>query len=193
VANVKTHEGSAKGVKAHGVYPNKGRLKHTRETRRRTKPVVVKGLDLFRKSMRTGMPGANSHVMLLGLKTVDAPSLVRLVQGGLPYESFEQLVANTALPNNEMLRLVSIPQRTLTRRKQEGRFHQDESDRLVRISRIFARALELFEGHRDSAMHWLSQPQKALAEGIPMAMARTEVGALEVERLIGRLEHGVFT
>ena len=63
----------------------------------------------------------------------------------------------------------------------------------MRASRIFARALSLFEGDRDAAKHWLSEPQRALGGEVPLAVARTEVGGLEVERLIGRLEHGVFT
>jgi putative toxin-antitoxin system antitoxin component (TIGR02293 family) len=68
-----------------------------------------------------------------------------------------------------------------------------ESDRLVRASRIFGRALSLFEGDRDAATHWLSEPQKALGGEVPLSVARTELGALEVERLIARLEHGVFS
>ena len=51
----------------------------------------------------------------------------------------------------------------------------------------------LFEGDRDAAKSWLSAPQKALGGEVPLTIARTELGALEVERAIGRLEHGVFT
>jgi putative toxin-antitoxin system antitoxin component (TIGR02293 family) len=58
---------------------------------------------------------------------------------------------------------------------------------------VFAHALRLFEGDRDAAKGWLSRPQKALGGLPPVSVARTEVGALEVERLIGRLDHGVFT
>jgi putative toxin-antitoxin system antitoxin component (TIGR02293 family) len=132
-------------------------------------------------------------VVLLGLETFDSPQLLRAVEYGLPFGAFERFVAATSLPKTDVLTLVNIPQRTLTRRKREGRFHQDESDRLVRAARIFAHALSLFEGDRDRAKHWLSEPQKALGGAFPLALARTEVGALEVERLIGRLEHGVFT
>jgi putative toxin-antitoxin system antitoxin component (TIGR02293 family) len=139
------------------------------------------------------MPGVNSYVVLLGLETFDSVRLLRSVERGLPYRAFERLVANTSLSSDAALVLVNIPQRTLTRRKREGRFHQDESDRLVRASRIFAHALSLFEGDRDAAKHWLSAPQKALGGAVPLLLARTELGALEVERLIGRLEHGVFT
>ncbi len=151
------------------------------------------GLDRFRRFLEAGSPGVNSYVVLLGLETFDSLQLLRSVERGLPYRAFERLVANTSLPSDAALVLVNIPQRTLTRRKREGRFHQDESDRLVRASRIFAHALSLFEGDRDAAKHWLSEPQKALGGAIPLSLARTEVGALEVERLLGRLEHGVFT
>ena len=116
------------------------------------------GLKRYRAFLETGSPGANSHVVLLGLQTFDAPQLLRSVEQGLPYSAFERLVANTALTTDAALALVNIPVRTLTRRKREGRFHQDESDRLVRASRIFGRAITLFEGDRDAAKHWLSEP-----------------------------------
>ena len=68
----------------------------------------------------------------------------------------------------------------------------DESDRLLRASRVFGRALELFEGDPEAARRWLGLPQPALGGATPLAFARTEAGAREVEDLVGRLEHGVF-
>ena len=151
------------------------------------------GLERYRRFLAGGIPGPNSHVVLLGLRTFDSPQLLRSIERGLPYSAFERLLANTTLPSDAVLVLVNIPQRTLTRRKLAGRFHQDESDRLVRAARIFGRALSLFEGNRDAAKRWLSEPQRALGGEVPLLVSRTEVGALEVERLIGRLEHGVFS
>jgi putative toxin-antitoxin system antitoxin component (TIGR02293 family) len=150
------------------------------------------GFDRFRKVLEARGPGPNSHVILLGLKVFDFRQLRRSVQAGLPYGAFETLVANTTIPGDTAMMLLNIPRRTLTRRKREGRFHQDESDRLLRASRVFGRALGLFEGDRDAAKRWLPDPQRGLGGEVPLAVARTEVGALEVERLIGRLEHGVF-
>jgi putative toxin-antitoxin system antitoxin component (TIGR02293 family) len=151
------------------------------------------GLARFRRFLEVGRAGANAHVVLLGLETFESPQLLRSVERGLPYRTFEHLVDNTTIPSDDALVLLRIPQRTLTRRKREGRFHQDESDRLVRASRVFGRALSLCEGDCDAARRWLSEPQKGLGGEIPLALARTEVGAHEVERLIGRLEYGVFT
>lgn len=151
------------------------------------------GWERFRRSLESGDAGPNGYVVLLGLESSDSRQLRQSVEDGLPYGAFERLVANTSLASDEALVLVNIPRRTLTRRKREGRFHQDESDRLVRGSRIVARALELFDGDREAAKHWLSEPQKALGGAVPLVTARTDVGAREVEHLIGRLEHGVFT
>jgi putative toxin-antitoxin system antitoxin component (TIGR02293 family) len=168
------------------------RKKARRTAKRSVGRPVASGLDRFRAFLRTGGQGPNSHVILLGIETFDSPDLLRSVARGLPYSAFERLVANTSFASEDALVLVNIPSRTLTRRKREGRFHEDESDRLVRASRLFGRALSLFEGDRDAAKQWLSAPQRALGGAVPFVLARTEVGALEVERLIGRLEQGVF-
>ena len=96
------------------------------------------------------------------------------------------------LSREEMAELVQIRPRTLDRRKKEGRLHPEESDRLLRASRVFGRAIALFEGDVEGALGWLSSPQRALGGAVPLEMARTEIGAGEVEDLIGRLEHGVF-
>jgi putative toxin-antitoxin system antitoxin component (TIGR02293 family) len=40
---------------------------------------------------------------------------------------------------------------------------------------------------------WLKSPQKALGGKTPLEYSDTEPGAREVEDLLGRLEHGVFS
>jgi putative toxin-antitoxin system antitoxin component (TIGR02293 family) len=69
----------------------------------------------------------------------------------------------------------------------------DESEKLLRLSAVFEQAIELFEGNDTDALNWLTTPKKALENETPLAYSRTELGAREVEHLIGRLEHGVFS
>ena len=152
----------------------------------------TRDLDRFRQYMRHGSPGPNAYVLLLGLETFDPPALLRAVRKGLSYRSFERFRHNTSLPFERVIDLIDIPRRTLTHRKREGRFLPDESDRLLRASRIFGKTLELFEGDRDAATEWLTTRQPALGGSVPLDVAKSEVGALEVERVVGRLEHGVF-
>jgi putative toxin-antitoxin system antitoxin component (TIGR02293 family) len=152
-----------------------------------------KDVARFRQYLHRARRGPHAYVILLGLDTFDAPDLLQAIKKGLPYRAFDRLRNNTTLTSERLLDLINIPRRTLTRRKREGRFLADESDRLVRASRLFGKALELFEGDRIAAAEWLSTKQPALGGAIPLDLAKTEVGSLEVERLLGRLEHGVFS
>lgn len=152
----------------------------------------TKDLQCFHTFLRKGGPGPNSHVILLGLRLFETPDLLKAIQRGFTYHTFERFQRNIALPVESVMLLVNIPRRTLTRRKNEGRFAPEESDRLVRASRVYGKALELFEGNINGASSWLLAPQRGLGGAVPLALAQTDVGSREVERLIGRLEHGVF-
>jgi putative toxin-antitoxin system antitoxin component (TIGR02293 family) len=146
----------------------------------------------FHGFLEHGSPGPHAYAVLLGLDAFDAPHLLRSITRGFPYRTLERFQRNTSLPLDRITELVDIPRRTLTRRKGEGRFLPEESDRLLSASRLFALALALFEGDRDAAADWLTRPQPALGGAIPIDLARTALGTREVEALIGRLEHGVF-
>ena len=78
------------------------------------------------------------------------------------------------------------------RRKARGWLHPEESERLLRLSSIFEKAMRLFEGDVDAARGWLTTRSLELGEP-PLESARTQIGAREVEDLIDRLEQGVFT
>ena len=69
----------------------------------------------------------------------------------------------------------------------------DELKQRLRAARLFVRAVQLFHGNQAAARTWLSSPQPALGEAVPSKLAETEEGALEVERVLGRIEHGVFS
>jgi putative toxin-antitoxin system antitoxin component (TIGR02293 family) len=130
---------------------------------------------------------------LIGVKADRVESLIGEVNKGFSYEALEKLQNALSLPIKEIAEAAQINPRTLLRRKASGRFQPDESDRLLRLARVTARALELFEGDLAAARRWLNEPQEALNQQTPLSMARTEIGSREVEHLIGRLEHGVFT
>jgi putative toxin-antitoxin system antitoxin component (TIGR02293 family) len=129
----------------------------------------------------------------LGLSALGTDDLIRAVERGLSFKSLEIFSAETGFPPAEVASIVGIPERTFARRKSSGRLSPDESERLLRVSSIFERATALFEGDVGETMEWLTQPKKALGDKVPLAYSRSELGAREVENLIGRLEHGVFT
>jgi putative toxin-antitoxin system antitoxin component (TIGR02293 family) len=150
-------------------------------------------LAAFRKAARGRRRGPHFYVTLLGLDAFETPALLRSVEAGFPYRAFERFQRNVGLPTEALASLVQIPRRTLARRREEDRLTAEESDRLLRASRLFGKAIALFEGDADAARGWFSTPAPALARRTPLDVAATEVGAREVENLLGRLEHGVFS
>ena len=61
-----------------------------------------------------------------------------------------------------------------------------------RVFRIFHRAKEVF-GDEGLAKEWLKQPLEYFDRKTPLQYAGTELGGREVENLLGRIEHGVFS
>lgn len=133
-----------------------------------------------------------SYADTIGLDATDRMDLSERVLEGLPYKSFVRLMKTMELTNRRLAELVQISERTLVRRRKEGRLKSDESERLLRFSRLFGMAMDLFDGDRAAAQEWLSSPSRALKGMTPLEASKTEVGAREVEDLIVRLEHGVF-
>ncbi|MEO8130468.1 MAG: antitoxin Xre-like helix-turn-helix domain-containing protein [Bryobacteraceae bacterium] len=129
----------------------------------------------------------------LGLKAGSTNELIAALERGLPFQSLERLAEASGMGQAAIVHAMGIPERTVARRKTAGRFSPDESERLLRISFIFEQALELFEGDAKGAVRWLTTPKRALEGHVPLDYSRTELGAREVENLVGRLEHGVFS
>jgi len=129
----------------------------------------------------------------LGIEAADTPALIREIEAGFSFDALQRLEAHSGLSLSQLACVVGIPERTLARRKAAGRLSPEESERLVRISYLVDKALELFEGDLEAAARWFTSPKKALDNQQPIQYARTELGAREVENLLGRLEYGVFS
>ena len=130
---------------------------------------------------------------ILGVMAESSGELIRQVGKGFSFHALHALESHSGIPVAQIVRILGIPSRTLARRKASGRLTADESEKLLRLSSTFENALELFEGNRRQALAWLSSPKKEFEDQTPLEYSRTEVGAREVEDLIGRLEHGVFS
>ncbi len=131
--------------------------------------------------------GPHGYVSLLGLMTYDLPDLLRSIEGGLAARAFDQFVEATGLDDDRVADFTDITRKTLAARRDEGRFSRDESDRLVRAARVFGGALTFFKGDRATAAAWLQSGQPTLGGSAPIELARTDLGAREVERVLADL------
>ena len=149
-------------------------------------------IDSYLRAIRASR-GPNVHAALLGLRDFDTVTLQKRVEKGFAFTTVLRVLRLMALPMQVLAEILLIPPRTLQRRKTIGRLEPDESDRLLRLTRIYGKAIELFEGDNRAALEWLHSPVTALGGATPLSMLKTEPGAQEVERLIARLEYGVFS
>jgi putative toxin-antitoxin system antitoxin component (TIGR02293 family) len=114
------------------------------------------------------------------------------VEDGLPTEALERVMANSGLSWSEIGELV-IPRRTFSHRKEQGQsLTPEESDRLVRLLRVMAKARETLQ-NVEKAERWLRSSNRALGGRTPLETLQTESGARLVENVLGRIAHGVYS
>ena len=146
---------------------------------------------------KTGLVAALIHARPGGLGgeakrgAFSPPELIERIQNGLAVHELEVLQQSLAVPMERLAPKLGISRATWQRRKAGGRLGREESDRVVRFARLMGKAVEVLEGETD-ARRWLSAPQIGLGGAVPLDYAETEVGAREVEDLLGRIEYGVY-
>ncbi|TLY57886.1 MAG: DUF2384 domain-containing protein [Gammaproteobacteria bacterium] len=118
--------------------------------------------------------------------------MAAVVLGGLPPSVVKRIGAFLGIRATKVGSIVKISEKTLDRRLKSGaRLKPDESERLARLMRIISLAVSALESE-DNARQWLQRPLRELGGQTPLQLAATEPGSREVERVLGRIEHGIF-
>lgn len=122
----------------------------------------------------------------------DLGGLADRVREGLPYATLDALARRFDIPLRELTTVLDLPDRTMARRKREGKLRAGESDRLFRVARVASLAEEIL-GDKAKAARWLRRPNRALGGKAPLGALGTDLGASQVETVLHRVEHGVFS
>ncbi|MGP8271749.1 MAG: antitoxin Xre/MbcA/ParS toxin-binding domain-containing protein [Terracidiphilus sp.] len=139
------------------------------------------------------VPGVLGGELVLGKPVQQGGALAEMVREGLPVEALFLLAKRLDLRQAEISEKIGIPQRTLTRRlARHARLTAAESDRTVRLARVFATAAETL-GTEEKAAQWLKTPNRALRGGRPLDQLDTDPGVREVEDVLGRIAYGVYS
>jgi putative toxin-antitoxin system antitoxin component (TIGR02293 family) len=111
------------------------------------------------------------------------------IREGFPPAVVEELMRASGLTLRELANALDLSPRSLQRRRRSGRLARYESDRLYRLARIVAIANEYLGGH-ETAVRWLKRPNRALGGLAPVTAIDTELGARQVENILGRIAYG---
>jgi putative toxin-antitoxin system antitoxin component (TIGR02293 family) len=129
---------------------------------------------------------------ILSYAETNVIELNSILKKGLAIKFYDYLLKQMNIPSGELAAALDISSKTLYNRKHKGKFNFHESERIMRYIKIFQRASDVLGGE-DNARRWFSAPQHALGNEKPIEFTKTEIGAREVEDLLGRIEHGVYS
>lgn len=125
----------------------------------------------------------------LGRDLASEHDLREAIREGFPQVVVEKLMRAAGLTLKELASALDLSPRSLQRRRRSERLARWESDRLYRLARIVAIA-KRYLGDHDRATRWLKRPNRALGWLAPVAAIDTELGARQVENILGRIAYG---
>lgn len=125
----------------------------------------------------------------LGRHLASDRDLREAIREGFRPAVVEELMRASGLTLKELANALDLSPRSLQRHRGSGRLARYESDRLYRLARIVAIANE-YLGDRELALRWLKRPNRALGGIAPVAAIDTELGARQVENILGRIAYG---
>ena len=114
------------------------------------------------------------------------------IRAGLSFRAVQNLQKALDLPMERIASVLGMSRATLHRRKLQGKIDREASEKLVRYQSLLKKAEEVF-GDAENAREWLTHPQRGLGNAVPLEFAKSELGAGEVENLLGRIEYGVYS
>ncbi|HEV7367531.1 antitoxin Xre-like helix-turn-helix domain-containing protein [Arenibaculum sp.] len=122
-------------------------------------------------------------------KPVTPLRMVSILEEGLPVKSLER-VSGFVAPSDTSFKHRIVPRATLNRRKLGERLTTEESNRVERVARVWALAVEVWKSAENArAFLWREHPLLDLRRPIDIVMAN-DFGAKLVEDILGRLKHG---
>ena len=143
-------------------------------------------------TIRAEMTGVLGGKRALQAAPRNAAEWLAVVSRGAPFDAAESLKRWLAVGDEVLAELLGVSQKTLSRaRASSARLDPVATDRLLRVARIGALAIEVLEDD-DRARGWLKRPQIGLGGRTPLSLLVTDLGCAEVERLLLRVEHGVY-
>jgi len=157
--------------------------------------------DTIERSPATAAPPLPNIYQILGFDDIperiksypEEWQIINLIRQGFSIVSIAKVAEYCEISEAEIASLLATSERTISRRKKDNKpLNISEADRLFRLARIFARAVEIFEDIHKARV-WLKESNRALAGATPLELLDTDMGTQKVDELLNRIEYGFYS
>ncbi|MCE6992975.1 antitoxin Xre-like helix-turn-helix domain-containing protein [Dyadobacter sp. CY323] len=120
-------------------------------------------------------------------------SLIEITQKGFPMSVAQRVQKKLSLSNKQFSQMLNLSESTFQRRiKSKSPLSTAESEKVVDLSRIIAKGIDVFESEEDLKT-WLNSPALALGNKKPLDILSSSIGREEVLSVLFRIEHGIYS
>lgn len=121
------------------------------------------------------------------------PSRIAMIRKGLQFQSLNSFLAKTGITRSELAYILQVSVRTLQRHEQNRRLSPAISEKLIQLTDLFNLAKDALGQDALNITQWLRQPNRALGSETPLSLLDTQIGYLQVQNVLGRMAHGVYS
>jgi putative toxin-antitoxin system antitoxin component (TIGR02293 family) len=111
---------------------------------------------------------------------------------GIPKQAVHNLAEVIDVPMKDMATLLNISYKTLGRKKKTDTLDSLSSSLSIELANTVAKGLAVFED-RDKFSRWLQKENRALQGKKPFELLNTPTGIKMINKLLGKIEEGVYT
>ncbi len=127
---------------------------------------------------------------VLGIEVKSDRDLEKVILNGLPCNAIAKIVERI-YPGQTDKYYQLVPRSTLVRRQKEGfPLSVEESQKAERVARVFSFAVEVW-GDEAKAREFMTKSHPMLDNRTPFEASLNELGARQVEQILGRLMWGI--
>ena len=118
--------------------------------------------------------------------------LITLSRSGVKKSSLKSLSNYLGISMDKMSSLMHTSYRNIQRKNDNEFLDVYKSEQAIEVAQLISKGLEIF-GTKENFQQWLHSNIIALGDKKPIDLLDTSIGIRMIYRVLGRLEHGVYS
>jgi len=131
-------------------------------------------------------------IIMTSVQLLSEQEIISRSRQGVLRAEADRVARLVGLTDKEVAAALGLSASYLHRLKIDTRISQDASERLLLLDNLVQHALDTFEGRTATVAGWLRSPLRELGFQTPLQTLDTVTGYTLVDRILGRIDHGIF-